>query len=146
MSLSYERWLDAATRVRSPESTPSPAPVVQLFTRPQHVKSCMRCGYVGGNARGCGTAHTTQPGARDEREPHIKSVRGPRYVDHGMCPMCGTDGEGIAYQGELMSGAKVHTLQVHSVGLRCSRADAPRCLGSEMRMVFINGVWIGAPT
>lgn len=107
----------AAMRPRPPE--PPPARVIPLFTRP---------------------VHALQP------PDVIGAPRGPRYVDHAMCPMCGTAGEGVTYQGELRSGAKVHTLQAHSHGLRCVRNGEPRCLGSGLRMAFVGGGWIGAPT
>lgn len=80
------------------------------------------------------------------RQPVIHSTRGPRYVDHMTCPMCGADREGIEYHGELMSGAKVHTIQAHTAGMRRVQRGEPRCLGAAMRVVFTSSGWLGAPT
>lgn len=71
------------------------------------------------------------------------NVRGPKYVDHATCPMCGTTREGITYQGMRASGAKIHELAAHSPGYRSVRPKEPRCLGSGMRMAFVDGQWVG---
>lgn len=78
--------------------------------------------------------------------PYITSERGSRYVDRMTCPMCGTDREGIEYHGELMSGAKVHTVQAHTAGKRRTERGQPRCLGAGMRVVFEGGIWKGLPS
>lgn len=85
---------------------------------------------------------TTRPVVVD-RMPVITSARGPRFVDHMTCPLCGTDRLGIEYHGELMSGAKVHTIAAHTAGLRRVERKQPRCLGATMRVEFVGGVWRG---
>lgn len=80
-----------------------------------------------------------------ERQPVITSTRGPKYVDHMTCPMCGVERVGIEYHGELMSGAKVHTIAAHSPEMRCVMPKQPRCLGAGMRVRFVNGAWAGEP-
>lgn len=80
------------------------------------------------------------------RQPVITSTRGPKYVDHMTCPMCGTDGQGVEYHGQLMSGAKVHTIAAHAAGIRRAQRGQPRCLGAGMRIVFVEGIWKGAPS
>ena len=102
-------------RATAPAPRPVSAPVVQLVTRPVHV----------------------------EREPVITSTRGPRFVDHMTCPMCGVEQLGIEYQGELMSGAKVNTLAAHTPGMRRVERKQPRCLGAGVRVEFVGGVWRG---
>lgn len=79
----------------------------------------------------------------DDGPSVITSKLGPRYVDHAPCPMCGVDRQGIEYHGELMSGAKVHTIAAHTSGMRRVAPGQPRCLGAGMRMVFDDGVWKG---
>ena len=97
--------------------SPSPAPVSPLTTRPVVIT----------------------------RIPVITSKRGPKYVDHTACPMCGVDRVGIEYHGELMTGAKVHTLAAHTAELRYSKSGQPRCLGAGMRVEFVEGAWRGVP-
>lgn len=77
---------------------------------------------------------------------YITSKRGPRYVDHTACPLCGVTELGIEYHGQLMSGAKVHQLYAHTAGKRLVLRGLSRCLGSGVRVVFEGGVWKGAPT
>lgn len=72
------------------------------------------------------------------------TVRGPRFVDHCTCPMCGVDQLGLEYQGELRSGVKVHTIATHTEGMRRVERGQPRCLGSGVKMVFEGGTWKGA--
>jgi hypothetical protein len=60
--------------------------------------------------------------------------------------MCGTEGQGVEYQGELRSGAKIHTLAAHTAGMRRVERGQPRCLGAGMRLVFEGGIWKGAPS
>lgn len=80
-----------------------------------------------------------------KREPVIHSTRPARFVDHAVCPMCGTDRMGIEYHGELKSGAKVHQIAAHTPNFRRVERGQPRCLGAGMRMVFEGGAWKGAP-
>lgn len=75
---------------------------------------------------------------------YINSTRGPRFVDHGTCSMCGVERLGIEYHGELRSGAKVHQFAAHSEGRRSVQSGRPRCLGAGMRVVFEGGTWRGA--
>lgn len=79
-----------------------------------------------------------------ERQPVITSTRGPRFVAHATCPWCGTPEVGVEYQGELRSGAKVHTLAAHTAGMRRTERGQPLCLGARMRMVLEGGTWKGA--
>jgi hypothetical protein len=72
--------------------------------------------------------------------------RGPRFVDYMPCPLCGHERVGIEFHGTLMSGAKVHALFSHSMGAALVRKGMPRCMGSGLRVVFLGGVWRGAPT
>lgn len=82
-----------------------------------------------------------------QREPVITSTRPPRFVDYTGCPMCGHERLGVEYHGELMSGAKVHTLAAHSPSMaRVQNGGKPRCLGAGLRMVFEGGTWKGAPS
>lgn len=115
----YVEQPDRFDRMLALRAAPPPAPVarIQLQARPAVV----------------------------ERQPVITSTRGPRWVDHMTCPMCGSEDVGIAYQGELMSGAKVHTLGAHSPGMRSVKHGMPRCLGAGMRVVFEGGEWKGEP-
>lgn len=85
----------------------------------------------------------TAPAAPAEREPVITSKRPPRFVDHATCPMCGIDRLGVEFHGELRSGAKVHQLAAHTANMRRVDTKQPRCLGSSMRMEFVDGNWRG---
>lgn len=69
--------------------------------------------------------------------------RGSRFVDHTMCPMCGVDNLGVTYQGMRASGAKIHEVTAHSPGKRRVGNGEVRCLGAGLRVVFVNGRWIG---
>lgn len=81
-----------------------------------------------------------------EPEPERAVIeRGPRFVDTTTCPMCGIDRIGIEFHGVLMTGAKVHTIAVHTPNMRRVQNGQPRCLGAAMRIVFEGGVWRGAP-
>lgn len=82
---------------------------------------------------------------KPERKPVIHSTRGPRFVDHTQCPMCGVDRIGIEFHGVLMSGAKVHTITAHTPEKRRVEPGQPRCLGAGMRMIFVDGAWRGEP-
>lgn len=73
---------------------------------------------------------------------HITSKRGPRFVDYTGCPLCGFHRVGLAYQGELMSGAKLHELAAHSPGAGLVLPRKARCLGSGMRMKFVAAGWV----
>lgn len=79
-----------------------------------------------------------------ERQPVITSERGPKYVDYATCPMCGVTDLGIEYQGELRSGAKLHTISAHTAERRRVERGMPRCLGAKMFVVFEGGAWKGA--
>lgn len=69
-----------------------------------------------------------------ERQPVITSTRGPRYVAHAACPLCGVDGVGVESQGTLMTGVEVRTLAAHTAGMRRVDRRQPRCLGAGMRL------------
>ena len=88
-------------------------------------------------------------GIKPPSPPVVRAIapvtRGPKFVDAMTCPMCNVERLGITYQGELMSGAKVHELAAHSAGRRSVANGQPRCLGARMRVVFENGIWKGAP-
>lgn len=74
----------------------------------------------------------------------ITSKRGPRFADYTACPLCGHPRIGLEYQGELLSGVKLHTLYAHSPGSAMVQRGKPRCLGAGMRMTFVAGGWRGA--
>lgn len=76
-------------------------------------------------------------------DPAPPIPRGPRFVDHMDCPLCKARDLGIEYGGELMSGAKVHTIRAHTEGKRGVVSGKPRCFGSGLRVVFSNGIWKG---
>lgn len=78
-----------------------------------------------------------------ERDPVIHSKRGPKYVDHMPCPICGRAELGIEFHGELRSGAKIHTIAAHSAGARLVLPRQPRCLGAGLRVLFEAGIWRG---
>jgi hypothetical protein len=79
---------------------------------------------------------------RPSEVDHITSKRGPKFVDYTTCPACQFTHVGLAYQGELMSGKKVHTLASHTVGAGCVVAGRPRCAGSGLGMALVGGGWV----
>lgn len=83
---------------------------------------------------------TTRPVVVAHAPVAALSTRGPRFVGHAVCPMCGVDGIGVEYHGELMTGAKVHQLAAHTAGMRRVDRMQPRCLGAGMKVT-----WKGAP-
>lgn len=74
--------------------------------------------------------------------PVITSTRGPRFADYTACLMCGRERLGLEYQGELMSGIKLHTLAKHSPGAGRPMKTQPMCLGAGMRMKFVAKGWV----
>lgn len=83
----------------------------------------------------------TRTEAAAEELAHITSKRRPRFVDHTACPTCSHPRIGLEYQGELMSGVKLHTLGAHSYGFASVTMGRPRCLGAGTRMEFRDGDW-----
>ena len=77
---------------------------------------------------------------------HITSKRGARFVDYTACPLCGFDRVGLAYQGTLRSGAKVHELGAHSPGAGRVIPRSTRCMASGMRMTFVAAGWVSEVT
>ncbi len=82
-----------------------------------------------------------RPVVPPQRQPVITSSRPPRFVDYMACPMCAYR-VGIEFHGVLMSGAKVHTIGVHSPGRGNRRNSEPRCMGAALRVEFV-GDWRG---
>lgn len=87
----------------------------------------------------------TRPARPDVPPLIVTSSRGALFVDHMNCPMCGVDRIGITYQGLRASGAKIHEVAAHSPGKRRVGNGEVRCLGAGLRVVFVNGRWIGEP-
>lgn len=59
---------------QQPAQAPDPAPVRRAPVNKGQKTICRKCGYVGGNARGCGTAHPTIPAGTVVLEVDSKPV------------------------------------------------------------------------
>lgn len=92
-------------------------------------------------ARGSAGASGAAPSVPTEVD-HITSKRGPRFADYTTCPMCGHERLGLEYQGELLSGVRLHTLAAHSPAAGRTTKGQPRCLGAGMRMKFVAQGWV----
>jgi dihydroorotase-like cyclic amidohydrolase len=71
-----ERSENVATIIAAPVSRvakPTPVHVAKVSGK----VTCKRCGFVGGNARGCGTAHETLVADNEDDEPEVRVAEPP---------------------------------------------------------------------